>query len=162
MIVDDDDIGLLQAVIKLLVVTVGHLRTICCELELIERKIQLFFKQNEACQHLTEIPGTGSDGGRFELVSKWLAPGEVFRFGAKAVVIRRKNKPLWYLQTLRCVSSKATDPWSQVALRDQGFTIGSMPVQIEAAADGPTQAEECCCGGDGEQKCKGCLGTAIL
>ena len=27
--------------------------------ELIERKIQLFFKQNEACQHLAEILGTG-------------------------------------------------------------------------------------------------------
>ena len=50
MIVDDDDIELLQAVIELLVVTVGvgHLRTICCESELIERKIQLFFKQ-ELC-----------------------------------------------------------------------------------------------------------------
>ena len=27
--------------------------------ELIERKIQLFFKQNEACQHLAEILGIG-------------------------------------------------------------------------------------------------------
>ena len=36
---------------------VGHLRTICYELEFIERKFQLFFKQNEACQHLAEILG---------------------------------------------------------------------------------------------------------
>ena len=38
-------------------VMVGHLRTIRYELELIERKFQLFFKQNEACQHLAEILG---------------------------------------------------------------------------------------------------------
>ena len=28
-----------------------------CELEFIKRKIQLFFKQNEACQHLAEFLG---------------------------------------------------------------------------------------------------------
>ena len=78
------------------------------------------------------------------------------------MVIRRKDKPLWHLQTWRCVSSKATDPWSQVALRDQGFAIGLMSVQIEVVVDGPTQVEECCCGGDGEQKCTGCLGATIL
>ena len=59
VIVDDGDIGLPQAVKELVVVMVGHLRTIRCELELIERKIQLFFKQNEACQHLAEILGIG-------------------------------------------------------------------------------------------------------
>ena len=41
----------------MLVVMVGNLRTIRYELELIERKIQLFFKQNEGCQHLAEILG---------------------------------------------------------------------------------------------------------
>ena len=66
------------------------------------------------------------------------------------MVIRRKDNPLSHLQTWRCISLKATDPWSQVALRDQGFAIGSMPGQIEVAVDGPSQAEECCCGGDGE------------
>ena len=57
---------------------------------------------------------------------------------------------MWHLQTWRCVSSKVADLWSQVALRDQGFAIGLMSVQIEAAVDGPTQAEEGCCGDDGE------------
>ena len=59
VIVDDDDIGLPKAVKELMVVMVGHLRMIRCELDLIERKIQLSFKQNEACQHLVEILGIG-------------------------------------------------------------------------------------------------------
>ena len=42
-----------------LLMIVEHLRTIRYELEFIERKIQLFFKQNEACQHLAEMPGIG-------------------------------------------------------------------------------------------------------
>ena len=67
-----------------------------------------------------------------------------------------------HLQTWRCVSLKATGPWSQVALRDQGFAIGSMPGQIEVAVDGPSQAEECCCGGDDEQKFAGRLSAFIL
>lgn len=57
---DDDDFRLPQAVKELLLVIVEQLRTIRCELELVERKIQLFFKQNETCQHLTGIPGTGA------------------------------------------------------------------------------------------------------
>ena len=65
-------------------------------------------------------------------------------------MIRRKDKPLWHLQTWRCVSSKGADLWSQVTLRDQGFAIGSMSVQIEGAVDGPTQVEEGYCGGDDE------------
>ena len=68
---------------------------------------------------------------------------------------------MWPPQTWRCVSSKATDPWSLVAFRDQGFAIGSMPVQIEVAVDGPTQTKECCCGGDDEPKYTGCLGVVI-
>ena len=52
---------------------------------------------------------------------------------------------MWHLQTWRCVSSKVADLWSQVALRDQGFAIGSMSFHIEGAVDGPTQAEEGCC-----------------
>ena len=50
----------------------------------------------------------------------------------------------------------------QVALRDQGFAIGSMFVQIEGAVDGPTQAEEGCCGGDDEQKCTGVARVLLL
>ena len=34
--------------------------------------------------------------------------------------------------------------------RGFGFAIGSISVQIETAVDGSTQAEEGCCGGDGE------------
>ena len=44
---------------RALLVIVEHLRMIRCELELIERKIQLYLKQNEACQHLAEILGIG-------------------------------------------------------------------------------------------------------
>ena len=46
VIEDDDDIGLPLAVKELVVAMVRHLGTIRCELELIERKIPLFFKQN--------------------------------------------------------------------------------------------------------------------
>ena len=69
---------------------------------------------------------------------------------------------MWHLQTWRCVSSKVADLWSQVALRDQGFAIGSMSVQIEGAVDVPTQAEEGCCGGDDEQKCTGVARVLLL
>ena len=138
---------------ELLLVIVKHLRTIRFDSEFIERKIQNYSIKMRPVNTLLrfqalvfERHGTGSDGGRCESVSRWLALSGVIWFGAKVVVIWRKDKPLWHLQTWRCVSSKATDPWSQVALRDQGFAIGSMPVEIEAAIDGPTQTEECCCG----------------
>ena len=47
-------------------------------------------------------------------------------------------------------------------MRHQGFAIGSMSVQIEGAVDGPTQAEEGCCGGDDEQKCTGVARVLLL
>ena len=45
VIVVDDDLELSQAVKELYAVMVGNLRAIRCELELIERNIQLYFKK---------------------------------------------------------------------------------------------------------------------
>ena len=124
------------------------MRTICCELELIERKIQLFFKQNEACQHLAEILGIGVLSAT-ELVAT-VGDANQFQSGRHLVAYLGLVPRQWSSggKTNLCGISKRGDAYLRKLLIHEARSLcvtkvlqsGSMSVQIEAAVDRPTQA----------------------